>query len=93
MKDPISHVPPTMKLTLKNPTVTWYVNGVDVKGVTNFDIDDSQFTKVKNWRTQLRMTEISPELAGEIKCSYECGIGPPVTSKIILKSRLLFYRQ
>ena len=72
-------------LTLKNFTVTWYVNGIDIKGVTNFKTDDSQFSKVKNWRTILEMTNISPELAGEIKCSYECGIGPPVTSKTMLK--------
>ncbi|KAL5261221.1 hypothetical protein ACHWQZ_G007058 [Mnemiopsis leidyi] len=65
-------------------SVTWYVNGINVKGVTNFAIDDSQFNKDKDWRTTLRMTEISPNLAGEVKCSYECGIGPPVTMETML---------
>ena len=60
-------------------SVTWYVNNVDVKGVDNFVIDDAKTTKVKNWLTILRMTNISPALAGLVKCSYTCGIGPDIS--------------
>ena len=57
---------------------------MDVKDVDDFVINNDLFTETAYWKTILKMSNMSPKMAGTVECRYECGIGGSISGKNIV---------